>query len=219
MYPANDQKIKTILDFGCGTGRHASLLVDKGYKVHGVDKSIQMLNIAKKLSKKKLSFSSSNTDGLKIKKKFDAIISIFHVMSYQIKNIELIKTFKIIKKHLVDGGVFIFDFWYGPAILTDLPINSFKKFKNNYIKISRFGKPKLNFQKNTVDMNYSIFIENNNSKKLIKNKEIHRIRFFFDKELELICKKFNFKIQAKYEWMSSKKPNLKSRSVVWVVKN
>jgi hypothetical protein len=140
-------------------------------------------------------------------------------MSYQIKNIELIKTIKSIKKNLVEGGVFIFDFWYAPAILTNLPVNSFKKFKNKDIKISRFGKPRLNFQNNTVDMNYSIFIENNNSKKLIKNKEIHRLRFFFDKELELICKKFDFKILAKYEWMSFKKPNLKSRSIVWVVKN
>ena len=42
------KKIKNILDIGCGTGKHASLLVDKGYQLHGVDMSPQMISIAKK---------------------------------------------------------------------------------------------------------------------------------------------------------------------------
>ena len=42
------KKIKNILDIGCGTGKHASLLVDKGYHLHGVDMSPQMISIAKK---------------------------------------------------------------------------------------------------------------------------------------------------------------------------
>ena len=28
---------KTMLDLGCGTGKHAELFCDQGYKVHGVD--------------------------------------------------------------------------------------------------------------------------------------------------------------------------------------
>jgi hypothetical protein len=37
---------KTILDLGCGTGRHDFLLAEKGYSVTGIDMSEQMLSIA-----------------------------------------------------------------------------------------------------------------------------------------------------------------------------
>ena len=53
-------EIKTILDLGCGTGRHDELLCDKGYVVHGVDISEEMLKIAetrRKNNENKLSFS------------------------------------------------------------------------------------------------------------------------------------------------------------------
>ena len=214
------KKIKNILDIGCGTGKHASLLVDKGYVLHGVDMSPQMISIAKKnlKQKKNLSFSLSTISNLNLKKKFDVIISVFHVMSYQTKNNELIKAFEIVKKHLNGGGIFIFDFWYGPAVLTDLPVNSIKRLKHRDMKISRFGKPYIKPQTNTIDMKYSILMENKKSKKIKKKKEIHRLRYFFDTELELICRRLKFKILKKYEWMSLKKPDFKSRNVVWLIK-
>ncbi|MFM6580781.1 MAG: class I SAM-dependent DNA methyltransferase, partial [Dolichospermum sp.] len=37
---------KTILELGCGTGRHAELLANYGYQIHGVDRSLEMLNSA-----------------------------------------------------------------------------------------------------------------------------------------------------------------------------
>src|SRR3990172_5281821 len=38
---------KSILDLGCGTGRHDLLLAEKGYSVTGVDQSEEMLAVAK----------------------------------------------------------------------------------------------------------------------------------------------------------------------------
>src|SRR6478609_5890219 len=34
---------RSVLDLGCGTGRHASLLAERGYDVTGVDRSPAML--------------------------------------------------------------------------------------------------------------------------------------------------------------------------------
>ena len=36
-------------------------------------------------------------------KKFDVVVSLFHVMSYQNSNSELFKAFEVAKKHLKDG--------------------------------------------------------------------------------------------------------------------
>jgi len=217
----NSNNTQTILDLGCGTGKHASLLCDKGYKVHGIDLSEDMLKIAETRrndKKEKLSFSHSNIQELNLDKKFDVVVSLFHVMSYQSSNEELIRAFDVAKNHLEDDGVFIFDFWYGPAVLTDLPITRVKRLENENIKVTRLAEPVLYAQQNIVDVNYDVFIEDKSTQQIVEKKELHKMRFLFDTELELICEKKGFKIENKHEWMGDKTPDLNSWNVVWIVK-
>lgn len=69
-------KEKEVLDFGCGTGRHAIILSKKGAKVTAIDISSEMIKEAKKKTKK-LQINFINIDLLKYSsvKKFDLIIS------------------------------------------------------------------------------------------------------------------------------------------------
>ncbi|ERJ27047.1 class I SAM-dependent DNA methyltransferase [Campylobacter concisus] len=217
----NCQNAKTLLDMGCGTGKHAELLCEKGYKVHGIDLSQDMLKIAnkRKIGKEdRLDFSHSSIQNLNIDKKFDVITSLFHVMSYQNTNSELLKVFEIAKKHLNTHGIFIFDFWYGPAVLTDLPVTRIKRLEDKNIKITRLAEPIIYAQRNIVDVNYDIFIEDKISKKVVEKKELHKMRYFFDTELEFICETVGLKILKKYEWMSYRKPSFKSWNVTWIVR-
>ena len=55
----NDFKYTKILDVGCGTGHHVNLLNKYGYKVYGIDKSDDMISIAKK-NYPKCNFSSGD---------------------------------------------------------------------------------------------------------------------------------------------------------------
>ncbi|MDB4018208.1 class I SAM-dependent methyltransferase, partial [Amylibacter sp.] len=126
----NSNNAKTLLDMGCGTGAHAEIFCDKGYNVHGIDLSEDMLKTAetrRKGKEEKLTFSHSSIQDLNLNKKFDAVVSLFHVMSYQNSNNELIKAFDVARDHVKEGGIFIFDFWYGPAVLTDLPVTRVKR--------------------------------------------------------------------------------------------
>lgn len=222
LIQANSKNINTLLDMGCGTGKHAELFCNKGYIVHGIDLSEDMLKIAsqrRKGKEDKLSFSHSNIQNLSLNKKFDVVVSLFHVMSYQNSNSELFKAFKVAKKHLKDGGIFIFDFWYGPAVLTDLPTTRVKRLENDNIKVTRLAEPILNAQQNIVDVNYNIFIENKETKEVVEKKELHQMRYFFDTELEFICESIGFNILNKYEWLSYKNPDFSSWNVVWIIKN
>jgi len=206
---------------GCGTGKHAELFCDKGYKVHGIDLSVDMLKIAetRRIGKEdKLSFSHSNIYELNLDQKFDVVVSLFHVMSYQNSNEELIKAFEVAKNHLNNDGVFIFDFWYGPAVLSDKPVTRIKRLEDERIKVTRLAEPVLHAGKNIVDVNYDVFIEDKVSKEVVEKKELHKMRYFFDTELEMVCEKVGLTSVNKFEWMSNKNPDFNSWNVVWIVK-
>jgi ubiquinone/menaquinone biosynthesis C-methylase UbiE len=221
LIKAHIKEGKTLLDLGCGTGKHAELFCEKGYMVHGVDLSYEMLEIAQKRAlnkKEQLKFTHSNIQELNLNKHFDVVVSLFHVMSYQNSNEALIQAFEVAKQHLKQGGIFIFDFWYGPAVLTDLPVTRVKRLENELIKVTRIAEPTLETQTNIVNVNYDVFIEDKNTNQIIQKKELHSMRYFFDTELELICQKIGFSIVNKYEWMNKNKPNFESWNTVWIVK-
>ena len=217
----NSNEAKTLLDMGSGTGKHAELFCNNGYIVHGIDLSEDMLKIAKNRTKDKedkLSFSHSKIQELDLNKKFDVVVSLFHVMCYQNSNNDLIKAFGVAKNHLKKDGIFIFDFWYGPAVLTDPPVKRIKRLENEKIKVTRIAEPVLHPDENVVDVNYDVFIKDIDSKKIIEKEELHKVRYFFDTELDMICKQVGFVIKQKYEWMSDKNPDFNSWNVVWIVK-
>jgi SAM-dependent methyltransferase len=212
--------LSSILELGCGTGKHAEVFSNSGFTVHGIDSSSQMLKIAKLKTigkQDKLSFSHSKIQDLDLDKKFDVVTSLFHVMSYQTSNKNLIKAFKVAKNHLNKGGVFIFDFWYGPAVLTDLPVTRVKRLKNEEIKVTRIAEPELKPDLNIVDVNYDIFIQDIKSKEIIQQDERHEMRYFFDSELEVFISNIGFKVKKKYKWLNFESPDFNSWNVVWIL--
>ena len=91
---------KSILELGCGTGIHAEKLAAKGYLVHGIDMSDEMLNCAKERQQyipddvnNRLSFSCADIRNFKIDLNFDVVISLFHGISYQTENNDLKSVF------------------------------------------------------------------------------------------------------------------------------
>ena len=47
MLVEHSSETKTIINFGCGTGKHDILLAELGFRITGVDRSHDMLKIAK----------------------------------------------------------------------------------------------------------------------------------------------------------------------------
>lgn len=198
---------KTLLDIGCGTGNHDLWFSAKGYKVAGIDSSSRMISIAKnqELPKNRIQFYTANSRSFTLRKKFDVAVSLFHVMSYLTTNEAAVNTLRNVYKHLVKDGLFIFDFWYGPAVLTQGPSLIVKNFKDGENSIKRTATPKINFNANTVDVHYRIEIKNktNNLKKIFT--ERHLMRYFFLPELYLMLGMTGFKVLDRLEWMSLKK--------------
>lgn len=208
----------SLLDLGCGTGKHAQLFSKKGLAVHGIDQSKDMLAIANKnKGKQDIQFSQADITNFALGRKFDVVTALFHVLSYQTTNQAVSNTFAMVQKHLNKGGLFIFDFWYGPAVLTDLPTVRVKRLQNDSIKVTRIAEPQLNAKQNTVAVHYDIFLEVQQTTHISQQQETHNMRYFFDTELTLFCEQAEMTILNKYAWLTMDKPNFNSWNVVWVV--
>lgn len=194
----------SVLDVGCGTGRHAKLLAEKGYTVHGVDLSRQMLEIASLSETPELKFSQGDIRNFRLNKRFDTITSLFHVLSYQTTNDDVVNSLLTIRDHLNDDGIFVFDCWYGPAVLLDLPGLRVKEIEDDNLKVIRISRPTVDFNRSIVDVNFEVNVFDKTSRSLQTIHEKHEMRYFFLPELDYFAKQCGFKTIDSHAWLSTK---------------
>lgn len=204
----NSPEAKSILELGCGTGAHAEHLARLGYTVHGIDMSTEMLARAEArkagLPAKvaaRLSFTLGDVRSVRTEKKYDVVISLFHVMSYHSSNDDMVAAFDTAATHLSSGGIFLYDFWYGPAVLTQSPDTRVKRLENNEIKVTRIAEPVMHVNENLVDVNYDIFIEQKDTGDITQVKEKHAMRYLFLPELECFQTSKIWSDYKSYEWL------------------
>lgn len=189
---------ESVLDLGCGTGGHAIPLARRGYKVFGIDRSARMLTIARqKINDAELSdevqFEVANIQNFKLNKTFDIVISMFAVLSYQISNDELLSTINAARRHVKPGGLFVCDFWYGPAVLSQRPEERVKSVWDGNDRIIRIVKPEIDTQKNVVNVNYDI-IRLSGERLVEEIRESHSMRFIFKPEIEFYLNQAGFSL-------------------------
>ena len=98
---------KYLLDLGCGTGTHLNILENLGYSVTGIDKSEEMVNLAKE--KVKSEIIKADILDFKLNEKYDAIISMHSVFNHLKSYEEFEKAFSNALDHLNSKGVMIID--------------------------------------------------------------------------------------------------------------
>ncbi len=107
----HDKSMK-ILDIGCGTGRHAIELAERGYSVTGIDLSESMLSCAREKAAKKnleVEFQQRDARTLSFDGIFDLVIMLcegaFPLMETDEMNYQILRN---ASKALKKGGKFIF---------------------------------------------------------------------------------------------------------------
>ena len=191
--------IRDIINFGCGTGKHDIELEKLGYCCRGIDLSPLMTDIAGKnaaLHGSSVQFETADIRNYKSEKKYDAVISLFHVMSYQNTNADILNTFRSAKKALKSNtkGCFLFDAWYGPGVLSDKPCVRVKEIEDEKNRLIRIARPVLHDKENIADIDYEVLIINKENHKVQTIHEVHRMRYFFRPELELLLNEAGFEL-------------------------
>jgi SAM-dependent methyltransferase len=217
---------KPVLNLGCGTGNHDFELAKFGYEITGVDMSEDMLAAANSGLSSPTSQSSSGScsfllgdiRSIRLNKTFDVVISLFHVMSYQITNDDLQAAITTAKVHLSHGGFFIFDCWYGPAVISNPPVVRVKRFEDEVINVLRIAEPVMHPNDNVVDVNYQVMITDKCTGKVEQLMETHQMRYLFIPELAMFLRDAGLSIISVSEWMTGNIPDRSTWGVCFVVK-
>jgi SAM-dependent methyltransferase len=212
---------KTILNLGCGTGNHDFELAKLGYKVTGIDLSAEMLAAANNCTTtidtqtSSPNFIHGDIRTVRLNKTFDVVISLFHVMSYQTTNDDLRAAFNTAKTHLDSGGLFLFDCWYGPAVLTDPPVIRVKRLADDDIEVLRIAEPVMRYNENLVDVNYLVMITNKSTGAVEQIKELHRMRYLFIPEIYELARMNSMEKLFACEWMEKCEPTTQSWGAIF----
>ncbi len=101
-----------ICELGCGTGIMTEKFAKAGYQMIGLDKSVDMLALAKQKqeeTKSDILYLNQDMTEMELDKSVDACISVCDSMNYLLQEEEMSALFERVKKYLAPGGLFIFD--------------------------------------------------------------------------------------------------------------
>lgn len=214
-----------LLELGCGTGIHAALLAQRGFSVCGVDRSLAMLASATERASRetasvaaRLSFRRGDVRNFRAASMFDGVISLFHVLSYQTSQDDLESTMETARAHLRPGGAFVFDCWYGPAVLTHRPERRVRHLENDAVDVTRVGEPVMHPDENVVDVVYQITVRQKATGAEEQITESHRMRYLFVPEVRAVLGKAGFELESHEEWMSGRPAGFDTWSVCFVAR-
>jgi SAM-dependent methyltransferase len=207
---------KRILEFGSGTGKHGRLLAARGYEVTGIERSTEMVLHSEAAP----GFSCQQGDicTVRLGQTFDAVLSLFHVMSYQTTNEAVQSVFLSAAQHLKAGGLFVFDVWYSPAVYAQKPEVRVKRMADEAIQITRIAEPVVHPNDNRVDVNYTIFERDLASGTVDTITETHPMRHFSLPELDLFAQISGFVVVGTEEFLIGSRPSEATWGVCLILK-
>jgi len=187
--------IRSILDLGCGTGGHLLPLAARGFRVVGVDLSLNMLKAANQKLRPGVDAQLLQGDvrNVRLRSDFDVVLLMFAVLGYQITNQAVIDTLDTARLHLGDGGLLIFDVWFGPTVLREGAVERVKELARGDDRLIRIARPRQDLIAQTVDVEYQL-LELRGGQLLREVRESHVMRFFFAQELALLLEAANLQL-------------------------
>ena len=215
---------RSILELGSGTGRHGRLLAAKGFNVWGVERSPDMVALAGSASTSRTgtrgTFNCTVGDARSIDfgRMFGAVIALFHVVSYQASDADLQAIFAAAARHLVPGGVFLFDVWHGPAVLAQRQERREKRVADGKLEVIRTARPQIDTDRNTVQVNYEIECRERDTGAVERFAEDHLIRYLFPNEIERLAAQCGMRVVRTEEFLTAQPPSPATWSVAYLLR-
>ncbi len=179
-----DSGVHSVVDLGCGTGSHAILLAERGYRVVGVDQSPEMLRIADSKSRSRgfeIEWVTGDLKTVNLGEVFDAAILMFAVLGYFTSDDKAAAAFANVARHVRPGGMLCFDVWHGPAVQAQGVHVRSRTVTGADGPLTRTTSARLLAKENVCEVHFDVTSEASNS---LASRETHRVRYFFRDEIE-----------------------------------
>jgi SAM-dependent methyltransferase len=192
---------RTFIDFGCGTGQHSIRLAGRGYTVTGVDRSADMLTIARQKTSElpagipRPEFIQGDVRTIRLGRTADVALMMFAVLGYQITDADVRAALGTARAHLEPGGLFIADVWYGPAVISTKPSDRTKVVERDGGQVVRFAHAELDTTAHRADVSYQVQLRDG-ERVAAEFSETHRMRYFFRDELARLLEETGFSMLA-----------------------
>jgi SAM-dependent methyltransferase len=186
-----------LLDLACGTGRHAFELEQMGWAVEGSDISPAMVARAREAASRRASSVRFHNHSFQtadcIGRDFDAVISMFSAIGYLSDHAEFALALRNVRRILSPGGTFVFDYWNGPAVLSDYsPVRVLRK-QDGSREILRISETSLDVMRQVAEVKFT-FMTFLDGRKTGEFEEVHNVRFFFPREIEALLAAGGFQV-------------------------
>jgi SAM-dependent methyltransferase len=211
----------SVLEFGSGTGRHGRLLAALGFDVFGIERSPDMAASAKAATVTGAgSFSCAVGDArtVQLGRRFDAVIALFHVASYQTSDADLQAIFATASRHLLPAGLFLFDVWHGPAVLAQGPERRIKRVTDTALEVTRTATPRLDVERHTVNVTYNIECRTRHSGEVVHFYEDHLVRYLYPEEIEQLAAGAGMCVVKSEEFVTGRTPSPATWGVAYLLR-
>lgn len=195
-----------------------------GFDVHGIERSSEMALLAQ------TSVCSRHSDSAgtftcevgdictaNLGCTFDGVISLFHVISYQTSNQALQAAFQVATDHLGPGGIFLFDVWHGPAVLSQRPSKRVKEVADKRYRVKRTANPELDTNRSTVKIIYEMDCEDRLSGETFQFSEEHLMRYLFPTEVDLLAQNCGLRRVVTEEFLTGQVPSPATWGVTYLL--
>jgi SAM-dependent methyltransferase len=214
---------RDILELASGTGRHGRLLADRGFQVYGIERSADMVVVAKSAAAAvggcgRFDCAVGDLRAVALDRHFDAVIALFHVISYQTRDDDLRTTFAVAAKHLKPGGVFLFDVWHGPAVVAQQPQRRVKTVGDGRMEVIRTARPELDSERHTVKVTYDVECRDRSTDQVTRFSEDHLMRYLYPTEIETFAAKSGLRVIASEEFVTGATPATSTWSVGYLLR-
>lgn len=212
--------LETILELGSGTGVHGQILAEKGFQVLGVEQSADMVSIALERGRGRHGQFQCRTGDIRtvrLGRTFDAVISLFHVVSYMTSDEDFDAVVQTAHSHLAAGGIFLFDVWHAPAVLAIRPSSRERIVEDGVLRVVRRATPVLLEAEKVVIVDFDFTCSNSETEESFQFSEQHRMRYFSPDEILRAADRNSFRVVGAEELISGRESSVDTWAVTYAL--